>query len=43
MDRDLIKHFKWLVAMTYEYAIGFTKEEQAKNEKIMEILKSKKD
>jgi len=41
--RELLKHFRWLVAITYENACGFTQEEQNKNEQIAEILRNLED
>lgn len=35
---ELIRHFRWLVAIANEYACGFTDEEQNKNEEIANIL-----
>lgn len=40
MDNDLIKHFRWLLFITYANACGFTKEEELKNKRILEILKN---
>ena len=34
----LIKHFKWLITTTSDYACGFTKEEHELNKQIYEIL-----
>ena len=35
---ELIRHFRWLVAIANDYACGFTHEEQNKNEEIANIL-----
>mgnify|MGYP003451280420 CR=1 FL=1 len=41
-NAELIKHFRWLMAVTRENACGFTKEEENKNEKIVNILRNYK-
>lgn len=35
---ELIRHFRWLVAVASDYSCGFTPEEQNKNEEIANIL-----
>lgn len=41
--KELIKHFRWLIANVQVYACGFTKEEQKLNKQIYEILRDFKE